>query len=315
MGKPSVIQRLERLTLKIGSASISPVESARNLGVIFQSDLSLDDHISSTVKSAYFQLHNIARIRACLDKDTTSKLVHAFVTSRLDFCNSLLTGLPACAIRRLQLVQNSAARLVCRERRSCHITPLLADLHWLPVKQRIDFKVLSLTFRSLHSMAPAYLSDILPHQAKHRTTRFSESNSLQIPRTNLKSFGDRAFSSYAPKAWNSLPTCVRTSPDLTSFKRNLKTHLFRTAFSGSLWFVFHVLMRADTVHAATNHICMLTLCMSPLTILFILFVFQAWLYLPFNCISLCSKCKAPRKRLSSLRALYQVHYYYYYYYF
>ena len=234
MGKPSVTRKLECFCNKIVSASISPVASARNLGVLFQSDLSLNDHISSTVKSAYFQLHCISKIRGCLDKATTAKLVHAFVTSRLDFCNSLLTGAPAHLLKRLQLVQNSAARLVCRERRNCHVTPLLSDLHWLPIKQRIDFKVMSLTFRSLHSLAPEYVSELLLPQTSARTTRSSHSDRLAVPLTSLRTFGDRAFSVYAPRAWNSLPTDIRTSPDLTTFKKKLKTHLFAAAFATSM---------------------------------------------------------------------------------
>jgi hypothetical protein len=109
----------------------------------------------------------------------------------------------------------------------------LSNLHWLPVKQRIDFKVLSLTYRSLHASAPSYLSELLIPQPTPRVTRSSDSGRLVVPLTKLKSFGDRAFSCYGPKIWNSLPADIRTAPDMTSFKRKLKTHLFRSAFASS----------------------------------------------------------------------------------
>ena len=105
MGKPSTIDKLGKLTLKIGSADISLIASARNLGIQFQRDLSLDDHVSSTVGAANYQLNNLSKTRSCLDKDTNEKLVHTFVTSRLDYCNPLLTGTPVKSLDPLQLVK------------------------------------------------------------------------------------------------------------------------------------------------------------------------------------------------------------------
>ena len=139
MGKPCTIDKLSKLKLKIGSADISQVASARNLAVQFQSDLYLDDHVSSTEGASYYQLNHLSKIRSYLDKDATEKLILAYTTSRLDYCNFLLTGIPVKLLNQLQLVQNSAVRLVCCERRNCHITPLLSNLHWLPVKQRVNF--------------------------------------------------------------------------------------------------------------------------------------------------------------------------------
>ncbi len=116
----------------------------RNLGVILETDLSFSNHVKTVTKSAYYHLKNIARIRSFVSSQDLEKRVHAFITSRVDYCNGLLTGLPKKTIRQLQLIQNAAARILTRTRTSEHITPVLRSLHWLPVTFRIDFKVLLL---------------------------------------------------------------------------------------------------------------------------------------------------------------------------
>ncbi len=116
----------------------------RNLGVILETDLSFSSHVKAVTKSAYYHLKNIARIRCFVSSQDLEKLVHAFITSRVDYCNGLLTGLPKKTIRQLQIIQNAAARILTRTRKSEHITPVLRSLHWLPVTFRIDFKVLLL---------------------------------------------------------------------------------------------------------------------------------------------------------------------------
>ncbi len=112
--------------------------------VIALTDLSCSSHVKAVTKSAYYHLKNIARIRCFVSSHDLEKLVHAFITSRVDYCNGLLTGLPKKTIRQLQLIQNAAARILTRTRKSEHITPVLRSLHWLPVTFRIDFKVLLL---------------------------------------------------------------------------------------------------------------------------------------------------------------------------
>ena len=124
----------------------------------------MKDHIRKQCKAMYFALHRIGRIRKFLDQQSVERLVHAYVTSRLDMCNGLLYGLPYSTIAPLQRVQNSAARLVCCKRKSDHITPILKQLHWLPVKCRIEFKVLVTCYRALHGLAPQYISSLLQHR-------------------------------------------------------------------------------------------------------------------------------------------------------
>ena len=118
-------------------------------------------HVTKTCKAAFYRLHNINRIRRFLSRELTESLIYAFVTSRLDYCNALLYGSPSNLTSKLQRVQNAAARLVFRAPRFCRITPLLVELHWLPVKFRIDFKIILITFKVINGMAPKYLSELI----------------------------------------------------------------------------------------------------------------------------------------------------------
>ncbi|XP_066556392.1 uncharacterized protein LOC136747362, partial [Amia ocellicauda] len=138
-----------------------PKEMARNLGVICDHNLSFESHIQNVSRSSFLQLRNIARLRQFLSLQDTEKLIHAFVTSRLDYCNAILSGSTNRAISALQLVQNAAARILTKTKKHEHITPVLASLNWLPVHYRIDFKGLLLTFKALKGLAPPYLKDLI----------------------------------------------------------------------------------------------------------------------------------------------------------
>ena len=155
--------------------------------------------------------------------------MHAYVTSRVDYCNSLLFGLPNNMIRKLQSVINTAARVVTKTRKYDSISPVLYELHWLPVKFRVQFKLLLLVFKALNGMAPVYLTQKLSYIPISKL-RSSNQNLLAIPRSNLRAYGDRCFSVAGPKLWNSLPKNIRMCDSLELFKKRLKTHLFKSAF-------------------------------------------------------------------------------------
>ena len=217
-------------SLQIATSMIQPTASARNLGIVFDNILSMDNHIKNVCKSTYFHIRNLYEIRKILDQDTASLLVHALITSRLDDNgNSLLYGITDKQINKLQRVQNAAARMLTRTRKFDHITPVLQRLHWLPIKFRIQFKVILLTWKAFHDKAPIYINELVHFHNPSRHLRSSDKRLLSVPRT-FSSYGDRAFYACAPKLWNSLPSNLRFCNSLDVFKKTLKTHLFRIAY-------------------------------------------------------------------------------------
>ncbi len=132
---------------QLGSSTITPSASVRNLGVIFDDQLTFKEHIAKTALSCRFSLHNIRKFRPFLTEHAAQLPVQALVISRLDYCNALLAGLPSNTIKPLQMIQNAAARLVFNEPKRAHVTPLFDSLHWLPVAARIQFKMLMLAYR------------------------------------------------------------------------------------------------------------------------------------------------------------------------
>ena len=154
----------------------------------------------------------------------------SLVMSWLDYYYAVLYGLPDAQLQKLQLVQNAAARLVTETHRREHITPVLFALHWLPIRQRIQFKLLLLVYRCIHQLAPAYLMDLVVPYVPARSLRSAEQNFLTVKRYNLERFGRRSFSVAGPSLWNALPSAIRNSMSLSAFRSSLKTHLFLEAF-------------------------------------------------------------------------------------
>lgn len=223
--------KLPDLSVVVGMDSHHSATTARNLGVILDSHLSMDAHIKRVCQVSYFQLKTLRSVRDVLSVEALERLVHAFVTARLDYCNSILFGITDAAIHKLQLLQNAAARLVSKTGRYEHITPIMKDLHWLPVKQRIEFKVLILTYKALNGLAPPYVCELIHPYHPTRALRSADTNLLSVPRVKLKTFGHRSFHHASPTLWNQLPVELRKSSTLLIFKKRLKTHLFNIAYS------------------------------------------------------------------------------------
>lgn len=224
-------QSLALSYLQVGEEKICPSKSVRNLGVHFDQHAMMHVYVKNVCQGSFYHLRNISKIRRYLSQDTTEILIHAYITSKLDNCNSLLYGLPTYMINKLQSIQNAAARIVTFTKKTEHITPVLCKLHWLPVRYRIIFKVLLLVYKGLNGLAPAYISELLHYRTSSRSLRSSSQRLLSIPRTSLKTYGDRAFSAAGPRLWNDLPLSLRSSNTLTVFKKDLKTYLFKFAFS------------------------------------------------------------------------------------
>uniref|UniRef100_A0A8C2KTL5 Reverse transcriptase domain-containing protein n=1 Tax=Cyprinus carpio TaxID=7962 RepID=A0A8C2KTL5_CYPCA len=205
--------------------ALTTKNQVRNLGVILETDLSFSSHVKAVTKPAYHHIKNIARIKCFVSSQDLEKLVHAFITSRVDYCSGLLTGLPKKTIRQLQLIQNAAARILTKTRKSEHVTPVLRSLHWLPVTFRIDFRVLLLIYKSLYVLGPKYIADMLTEYKPKRALRSLGSSQLEMPRVHTKQ-GESAISYYAARSRNQLLEEIRCAKTLATFKSRFKTHLF-----------------------------------------------------------------------------------------
>ena len=245
IGLPTQLAKIDNPSLSMPSnTSIKPVASARNLGVIFDSNLSFSDHISYISKTCFALIRDLRRIRNTLDHTTACTIATSLIHSKLDYCNSLFLNLNCQQTNRLQLILNSAARAVTKTPKYNHITPHLKSLHWLKITQRIQYKILSLTYKSLQFKQPSSILDLLKIQPTH-STRSSAVVTLQRPSnpSRLK-ITDRSFYHQAPTLWNSLPKHMRAhssmSPTQTNdsllslsssqFHKQLKTYLFLQSY-------------------------------------------------------------------------------------
>ncbi len=187
IGPKNSTQNLLDYNLQLDGCNVT-YSTVKNLGVILDSNLSFENHFSNVTKTAFFHLRNIAKLRNMLSVSDAEKLVHAFMTSRLDYCNALLGGCPASSINKLQIVQNAAARV-------------LTLLQF--------YKILLLGYKALNDLAPAYLTNLLSRYNPTRSLRSQNSGLLVVPRIAKSTKGGRTFSYLAPKLWNSLPDNVR----------------------------------------------------------------------------------------------------------
>ena len=145
-------------SLSMGNENIVKSELVTLLGVELDDRFTLKSHIRNIAKSCFFKLRNMYKIRKCITEDAAKIMVNSMITSKLDYCNAILYGLPNCDLDKLYSIQKLAARLITGIRKYDHITPLLKQLHWLPVKRRIEYKIVLLVFKCLQGTAPEYLS-------------------------------------------------------------------------------------------------------------------------------------------------------------
>jgi Reverse transcriptase (RNA-dependent DNA polymerase)/Endonuclease-reverse transcriptase len=238
-GTPAQLTKISEPTLTLSSDTIiKPASSARNLGIIFDSNLSFSDHISHLSKTCFSHIRDLRRIRNTLDHTTACTIATSLIHSKLDYCNSLFLNITTHQLDRLQLIQNAAARAITKLPKFSHVTPLLKSLHWLKIKQRIQYKILSITYKSLKYNQPLSINNLISIQ-NIRSTRSSSVVTLLRPSVSSRlHISNRSFSTAAPVLWNDLlPKNLRSyspthtlsiSPSL--FHKHLKTLLFTHSF-------------------------------------------------------------------------------------
>ncbi len=217
-------------SLNIGCDSIQFSSSVKNLGVYFDSDLSMNAHIMSLSKAVYFEIKRLKHMSNFVNESSLKTLAASFILSRLDYCNSLFKKLNGTQIHQLQKLQNFAAKVICGKSLRDHATPCLMYLHWLPVKFRINFKIAMLVFKCLNGLAPPYLCDLIELYKPSRTLRSSDKHLLKVFKTKYVTLGDKCFCHAAPTVWNELPIDLRKETSIEIFKSKLKTLYFRKAF-------------------------------------------------------------------------------------
>ena len=221
-------------SISVAGSPIKLQSSIKSLGVHLDSKMSFDKHVSEVCRASYFHIRALRHIRSSLTTDAAKTVASAIVGSRLDYCNSLLAGTSVLNLSRLQLVQNTLARVVAQKPRYCRITPVLIDLHWLPVRQRIEFKIATTAFKVLHYQQPSYLAEILPRYTPSRSLRSSASTTISVPLRKTSMVFSKSFSSVASNIWNKLPGHLSSVPTLPAFRKHLKYHLFLQAYNGSI---------------------------------------------------------------------------------
>ena len=211
-------------SVNVAGSQVSISDTITTLGVKLDSQLTFNSHISSVSKSCYYHIRSLRHIRNSLTDDMAKSIAVSLISSRLDYANSLLYGVSQANTSKLQRVQNSLARLVTQNSYSSS-SDALYNLHWLPITRRIEFKIATLTYKTINSGSPSYLASLIQPYQPPRSLRSSDLHLLATPRTRTV-LGSRAFRVAAPTVWNSIQVHVRQAPSIDSFKRQLKTHLF-----------------------------------------------------------------------------------------
>jgi len=225
---------MKHIKIKIGEDIITPKTVVRNLGATLDCNLSMEPQVNSVTRRMYFNIRRISKIKHHLTQESCAKAINATVISHLDYHNGLLLGLPEKSIHKLQVAQNNAARLLTGATRREHMKPVLQHLHWLPVRQRITFKVLTIIQKTLHSaVAPVYLQDLCTVYHPRRTLRSSSDQWKLESSCTTNQYGTRSLKALGVKLWNQLPADIRLPISQTVFRKHLKTLLFKQEYEHS----------------------------------------------------------------------------------
>ena len=217
--KPSTVSLPDSITL--GSLNIPFSDSARNLGVILDSRLSMTKHVIKICQTAYFEFKRISSLRRFIPEDAAKNRVTSYILSLLDYCNCLLMAASNLDIQPFQKIQNFAATLVLFAPHHHHSTPLLEKLHWLPISECIKYKVACMCFIAINGSGPAYLSELLHVYTPSRTLRASsDTRMLKIQQYKRKTHEFLTFSCSGPHIWDSLPQDLRHCSTLSFLKPN-----------------------------------------------------------------------------------------------
>lgn len=204
----------------------TPVPVVRNLGFLIDEKLSMRQQATKVAAICFNTLRWLQKILWMLPESTRRTVVQALVMSRIDYGNVLYLGADKATMNVLQVVQNSAARLLCNVPRRMSATQALCDLHWLKIADRVAFKTLCLMFKIHQGSAPAYLHNLVRPYQPNRSLRSSNQENFVIPRIRLTKMGGRSFAHLGPKMWNALPLTLKTETNLLAFRKKLKTFLF-----------------------------------------------------------------------------------------
>ena len=202
--------------LVVGTDKIEVSEYVKILGVTFDNRMTLQKHITNISRSVNIHIGKLNSIRRYLSDTAVRTLVQSIVIARLDYCNSVCAGLPMIRLQRLQLVQNSTARVIRQTKRYTSITPILNGLHWLSINKRCQFKILLLTFKSLNGCAPEYNCDVLNVYMPDKSLRSTAFTSL-VPYRNRSIRLGKLFGISAAKLWNDLPRNTQRADSITMF--------------------------------------------------------------------------------------------------
>ena len=218
-------------SINIDNDPIDISDHVRNLGFFLDKHLNMNVHVSNLCKSCYFQLRKISYIRPYINEKCAAQLVVSLVLSKLDYCNSLFYNMSCENFNKLQLVQNHAARIVKKASKRESAMSIMFELHWLPIRYRVSFKIALIVFKCLNvENFPSYIKDLISIYTPSRTLRSSDYRLLNKPAMKLFTFGDKAFCFAAPEVWNDLPSDIRFLNSISIFKKKLKTFYFKKAF-------------------------------------------------------------------------------------